>query len=245
MSINFDRVADRYDETRGGTERGARSAAAVSAHLPDSGRLLEIGVGTGLVAQAIGPRVVGADISADMLGHARGRLGARVAQADAAALPFGDASFVGAYAVWVFHLMSDPAAVLRELGRVLTPGGRCVVHGTERWAEDDPVQQIMGPVYETLLPGPRRDAPEHVVEAAGESGLDVVATTTATWTYEQSVAQAIHHVETRAGAVFWTLDDERWSQVVEPALDALRALPDPERPRRKRAEYPIVVLANR
>lgn len=44
-SVNFDRVADRYDETRGGTDRGRLVAGELVPYLP-TGALLEIGVGT-------------------------------------------------------------------------------------------------------------------------------------------------------------------------------------------------------
>jgi ubiquinone/menaquinone biosynthesis C-methylase UbiE len=49
VSINFDRVADRYDESRGGAARGERFAAGLLPWLVP-GRVLEVGVGTGLVS---------------------------------------------------------------------------------------------------------------------------------------------------------------------------------------------------
>ncbi|MGF7236204.1 MAG: hypothetical protein ACQSGP_14755 [Frankia sp.] len=62
---SFDRVADRYDETRGGGERGRTVAAHRARHLPP-GELIELRVDTGLVAaafQARGWRVTGFDIA--------------------------------------------------------------------------------------------------------------------------------------------------------------------------------------
>jgi ubiquinone/menaquinone biosynthesis C-methylase UbiE len=52
-SIAFDAVAKSYDATRGGMERGRRMAATLTELLPADGPLLEIGVGTGLVAASL------------------------------------------------------------------------------------------------------------------------------------------------------------------------------------------------
>ena len=81
-SISFDRIADRYDETRGGERRAQHVAAEIDPYLRDARRVLELGVGTGIVAAAmgrLGRTVVGVDISAEMLSRAHARLGSRVA----------------------------------------------------------------------------------------------------------------------------------------------------------------------
>ena len=75
-SISFDRIADRYDATRGGLERGKAVADAIAPHLTDSQRVLEVGIGTGAVAVAMadmGRDVVGIDISPEMLHRAHSR----------------------------------------------------------------------------------------------------------------------------------------------------------------------------
>ena len=103
-SISFDRIADRYDETRGGEQRGDTLAADIDPYLGDAERVLEVGVGTGIVAAGLGRLgrpVVGVDIAAEMLARAHERLGSRVARADAHALPVPTASVDGAYLVWV------------------------------------------------------------------------------------------------------------------------------------------------
>jgi len=55
MSLSFDRVADEYDATRGGEERGEHVAADLEPWLSGGGPVLEAGAGTGVVALA-GPR---------------------------------------------------------------------------------------------------------------------------------------------------------------------------------------------
>jgi ubiquinone/menaquinone biosynthesis C-methylase UbiE len=99
-------------------------------------RVLDIGCGTGrlaerLVAERV-PSVVGCDFSAGMLAQAAERLasaGSRVALArgDATRLPFADATFDAAVSTEAFHWFPDQAAALRELRRVLRPGGRVLL----------------------------------------------------------------------------------------------------------------------
>ncbi|HEY6596686.1 MAG TPA: methyltransferase domain-containing protein, partial [Asanoa sp.] len=71
-SLPFDRVADRYDATRGGEERGRALADAVQPWLAP-GRTLEVGVGTGLVAAELRARgfdVYGVDLAPAMVARA-------------------------------------------------------------------------------------------------------------------------------------------------------------------------------
>lgn len=100
---------------------------------PDD-RLLEIGCGGGMLlrdALATGCTAVGVDHSDEMVRLARetnaeavadGRLD--VVQADAARLPFEGATFTRAAMVVVLLFLPDPGAALREIQRVLKPGGR-------------------------------------------------------------------------------------------------------------------------
>ena len=241
MSINFDRVADRYDETRGGVERGAAVAAEIAPHLPDDGLVLEIGVGTGLVASAIERDVVGVDISEAMLDLARPRIGARAARADGLALPFPPGTFAGGYAVWVLHLIADRPAFFAEVRRVLQTGGRFVARLTHQFAHEGDIQPILSRLFTTLL-GPPRDTPEQVAAAAETAGLTVVAVETTEETLEQSPAEIVDAIEARTGSAFWAVTDEQWTELVEPVLDELRALPDQHVTRARRSSHATVVV---
>lgn len=89
-----------------------------------AGPCLEIGCGTGTYAEVVrelGRTPVGVDISAGMLRHAAGRL--PVARADAQRLPVADASVGAVIAVMVHTDMPGYPEVLREVARVLRPGG--------------------------------------------------------------------------------------------------------------------------
>jgi demethylmenaquinone methyltransferase/2-methoxy-6-polyprenyl-1,4-benzoquinol methylase len=92
-------------------------------------RVLDVATGTGLVARALvrahGCRVVGVDQSPEMLAEARRRVNGNVelVEASADALPFGDGEFDALTFTYLLRYVDDPAAILRELARVVRPGG--------------------------------------------------------------------------------------------------------------------------
>ncbi len=111
--------------------------ALVAAVAPDTGqRVLDVATGTGLVAQELvrrcGCEVVGVDQSERMLAAARSRLAARpdlrehvrFVRGEAERLPFADGEFDGLTFTYLLRYVDDPAATMRELARVLRPGGR-------------------------------------------------------------------------------------------------------------------------
>jgi SAM-dependent methyltransferase len=101
-------------------------------------RILEIGPGTGFYSLPVAEKLEGGalaifDVQQQMLDHVmREAAGVGVsniepALGDAAALPYPDAAFDGAFLVTVLGEIPDPDAALRELRRVLKPAGRLVV----------------------------------------------------------------------------------------------------------------------
>jgi ubiquinone/menaquinone biosynthesis C-methylase UbiE len=102
-------------------------------------RILEVGPGTGYytldVADWVGPdgSVEILDLQQEMLDHTMRRAAERGTQnitptlADATRMPYDDASFDAAFLVTVLGEVPDQDAALRELARVLKPGGRLVV----------------------------------------------------------------------------------------------------------------------
>ncbi len=92
-------------------------------------RVLDVATGTGLVARELvrakGCRVVGVDQSAGMLGEARRRVNGSVelVEASADSLPFADGEFDALTFTYLLRYVDDPAATLRELARVVRPGG--------------------------------------------------------------------------------------------------------------------------
>jgi demethylmenaquinone methyltransferase/2-methoxy-6-polyprenyl-1,4-benzoquinol methylase len=130
----------RYDEVASAFSFGQDPRwrrALVSAVAPASGdRVLDVATGTGMVAaellERFGCSVVGLDQSAEMLSRARRRFAApparsarvELVQGQAEQLPFDDASFDGLTFTYLLRYVDDPRATMRELARVVRPGGR-------------------------------------------------------------------------------------------------------------------------
>ncbi|TME61133.1 MAG: bifunctional demethylmenaquinone methyltransferase/2-methoxy-6-polyprenyl-1,4-benzoquinol methylase UbiE [Chloroflexi bacterium] len=140
----FDRIAPRYDLLNRllsvGTDLSWRRRALDLARLRENAHALDVGTGTGDFALALlarSPRsatVTGVDISAGMLGVAERRaakagVGARYERviASVESLPFADSTFDVAVAGFVIRNVGDIPQGLREMRRVLRPGGRAVI----------------------------------------------------------------------------------------------------------------------
>jgi len=99
-------------------------------------RVLDVATGTGLVAAALvrryGCEVVALDQSEEMLAGARARVTAEprlaerieLVRGEAERLPFDDGEFDALTFTYLLRYVDDPAATLRELARVVRPGGR-------------------------------------------------------------------------------------------------------------------------
>ena len=130
----FDRIAPVYDVMNhvmtAGLDRRWRKLAASEVVWPGD-RVLDACCGTGdlaVAAEQRGGRVVGLDFSEKMLERARKKSGAiEWVQGDALALPFGDAEFDAATVGFGVRNLADLEGGLRELARVLKPGGKLAV----------------------------------------------------------------------------------------------------------------------
>lgn len=96
--------------------------------IPPGSEVLDVATGTGAVASRLlrrGCSVTGLDQSPGMLRVARARLGDRVrfVEGRAESVPFADASFDAVTFTYLLRYVDEPADVLRELARVVRPGG--------------------------------------------------------------------------------------------------------------------------
>ena len=139
----FARMADRYDVTNrvisAGVDRGWRRAAVRVAEVQPGERALDVCAGTGDLTLALseaGAKVVGSDFTLPMLAkarakalkvHDRGAGPVEFVVGDTMELPFADDSFDLATAAFGIRNVSEPVGGLREMARVVRPGGRIVV----------------------------------------------------------------------------------------------------------------------
>jgi len=158
----FDRIAHRYDRVNtvlsAGTDSGWRRRAARETGLRPGGSALDVACGSGKLTAELAKiagdagRVVGLDFSSQMLDVAR-RNHPRLEfmQGDAVSLPFDDASFDASSIAFGLRNLADPIRGLREMLRVVKPGGRAVVLEFVR-----PPRGVVGGAYRvylrTLLP---------------------------------------------------------------------------------------------
>ena len=148
-------------------------AALDAARVTSGTRLRDAGCGAGLLAllaRLRGAQVTALDASPGLLAIARQRLpAADVREGDLEALPFADASFDAVTAVNSVFYAQDMAAALRELVRVVRPGGRVVVTAwgpPERCEFLTAVMPALGP----LMPPPPPGAPPPHPGALSEPG---------------------------------------------------------------------------
>jgi phosphatidylethanolamine/phosphatidyl-N-methylethanolamine N-methyltransferase len=144
----YRRWASFYDSSFGGVSAWARRRAVAQANRLPGSRVLEMGVGTGLALPRYLPdkRIIGIDLSTEMLAHARDRVArqqltnvAALLEMDAEATSFAAASFDIAVAMFVASVVPNPRRLLAEMRRVVRPGGHILfvnhfaAEGGPRW----------------------------------------------------------------------------------------------------------------
>ena len=156
----YRRWAPVYDHTFGLVAAEGRKHA-VEIINQRRGRVLEVGVGTGLSLPAYGAHleIVGIDLSPEMLEKARERVASEglsnvtgLHEMDAGELKFPDASFDTVAAMYVMTVVPDPEKVMRELSRVCRPGGEVII--VNHFSADDGmrgwVERRMAPFADKL-----------------------------------------------------------------------------------------------
>jgi ubiquinone/menaquinone biosynthesis C-methylase UbiE len=130
----FAQVAGRWDEMRAGFFSEAVREKAFTVAKVQPGRIAaDLGAGTGFIAEGLlqrGLRAIAVDPSPAMLAEMRRKLNSeRVAYllGDAEALPLGEGSVDYAFANMCLHHVETPLKAIREMARILRPGGMLVI----------------------------------------------------------------------------------------------------------------------
>lgn len=135
VTRTYRRWAPVYDRTFGIVTRMGRQRAVAEVNR-GQGRVLEVGVGTGLSLPGYAPHleVTGIDYSDDMLAIARDRVTREgltqvreLRQMDARRLDFPDAHFDWVVAMYLVSVVPDPETVIAEISRVCKPGGQVII----------------------------------------------------------------------------------------------------------------------
>jgi len=148
------RVVEEFNASGGATERRRRIAAALA--LQDGEAVLDVGSGPGHqvleISAMVGPsgRVHGIDPADSAIAIASRRCSGlsnvHFELGDAAQLPFEDATFDAVMSSQVFEYLDNVSGGLREIYRVLRPGGRALIHDTDwgalLWRSSDEARMV-------------------------------------------------------------------------------------------------------
>ena len=160
VAAMFGRIAQRYDFmntliTAGQDGRWRRAVARTLDGLGSSAWVLDVGSGTGRLAQAVQARhpswrVIAADFTLPMLAVAPRTV--RRAAADAQTLPFADGQFDAVISGFLVRNLADLQRGLAEQVRVLRPGGRLVILETTPGPAIWPVAVVYRQYFQRLVP---------------------------------------------------------------------------------------------
>lgn len=158
----YRRWARVYDDVFGGVSAAGRNRAVAAVNALPGRRVLEVGVGTGLALPRYAPekRVVGIDLSRDMLARAHDRVREErlrnvvgLVEMDAEHMGFADGSFDIAVAMFTATVVPDARKLFREMRRVVRPDGQLLFvnhfraeKGLRWWAERTlaPLSRVLG-----------------------------------------------------------------------------------------------------
>ncbi|MGZ4766513.1 MAG: methyltransferase domain-containing protein [Ilumatobacteraceae bacterium] len=176
------------------------SAAFLMPYLRDGVSLLDVGCGPGSITADLARRipsgqVVGIDLPHDVIGAAQREFGAanlRYEVGDVYALQFDAGSFDLVFAHQVLQHLGDPVAALREMRRVLRPGGHVAVrdsdYGAFVWSPPDPRLSRWMEIYHRLTErnGAEADAGRYLHRWVRTADFEQLQVSSSNWTFQSA-----------------------------------------------------------
>lgn len=227
--MNFDPVADIYDATRGlpdGVPSQIADAIAHATNAQPGTRFLELGVGTGRIAEPLierGYPFTGVDISSRMLDRLRQKVGdaanLTLIEGSITDLPLPDASQDVIVVIHVFHLVEEWKKAFAEARRVLAPGGYFIFGGNHS-VEADGRHHIRRKWTELVREAggtlsPRHAAWEDIQEAVTADGGWTATYRAAHWERELRPLALMAAMRQRTFSASWSVEEEVLERVHE------------------------------
>jgi SAM-dependent methyltransferase len=216
LGVSFDRVADRYDTTRGYPENIMRDILeALDGELRKEDLILDAGMGTGRFARPLqtrGYQIVGIDIAGRMIKKAQEKGVENILRADLLALPFQDLVFDKTISIHVLHLIKNWKSALVEIGRVTKDELVSVAFNKE----ESPAQEIRNAYdraceelgHSVRHPGVRERELPDVLQPDNVKPIVVHE-------HPVDVRSLIQEFETRTYSNQWTVPDEIHEEAIE------------------------------
>lgn len=224
-SYSFDCAAEYYDQTRDLPEPVA--TAGIQAILAVAGagaRFLDVGTGTGRVSVPLlknGADLFGCDLSLKMMALLRQKLPeSRLAQADAAYLPFPAGHFDALLTCHVMHLVGPWRQALQEYRRVLKQGGVYINAHTERVGETirRQIRQFWEEQVEAMgatsqRPGVRED--DDLLAEMSTMGADLQKIEVVQFSHMITVREVIQRIADRTQSATWYIPDKQFEASIQ------------------------------
>jgi ubiquinone/menaquinone biosynthesis C-methylase UbiE len=210
---------------------------ADAAKIASGDRVLDVGCGTGVLARAAAARVAadsqvtGLDLNEGMLAVAR-RLRPEIEwrQGDATNLPFADESFDVVMSQFALMYFPDRTAALREMARVLRPGGRLVIavwgpfeRATGYVILTEIARRRCGQAAADVLTSPfALGSQDELIDLFQAAGIDEFVVELRDGTVTFPTIEAFVETEVKGSPLETLLDDEGYRELMKEARDRLR-----------------------